>query len=260
MPTYQSPNGALTSDEMARLDQLLGGARSFHYTAMILAGLSLALSSLDESQAVTLPITGIVLPSTQAAVGLYLLVIVLVMAADRLFLMAVPWMEHDARRPPFPWIALGTGKLSIAYVTRWLFLPLVACAIATGITLKGDFLGFSLAIVGMSVILMPRVVEHYMNLISTRADHRGGPATFSIYLLYWYRVLRSICYGAFFLGLVLATIPAWRPLILRLAGILAAVVVATFVLRHIGTVGLVYRRIDRFGTRWGFPPRSQHYS
>jgi hypothetical protein len=260
MPFPDGSDEPLTLKELERLDQLFSAARKFHYTSLVLAGLSLALSSLEQTQSVALPISGLVIPSTQAAVGLYLLVIVLVMATDRLVWMAEPWARYDPRRPPFPWIALGTGPFSTGRITRWLLVPLVACAIATGITLKkGDVLGFTLSFVGLASIMAPRVIDRYLELIGKRADRRGGPATFSIFLLYWYRVLRNVWFTALLFTSVLAIIPNWRQQVLKLSVLLLYILVPAEILRFVGGVGWVYRRIDQFGVRLGFPPKSQHY-
>jgi len=52
----------LTPEEFQRLDSLLSSARSFHYLSIILAGLSLAVSSLDQASDITLPFGNIALP------------------------------------------------------------------------------------------------------------------------------------------------------------------------------------------------------
>lgn len=160
---------------------------------------------------------------------------------------------------PLPWIALGSGRFSIGYITFWLLAPLIACAIATGITLKGDPIGSSLSIVGVFVILTPRILDHYLELIRTRVDHRGGPATFSLHVLYWCRVLRSVAFTAWLLCVVLAMIPAWRPQVLRFSLLILYMYIPMFTLRFIGAIGLVDRWMDQVGTKLGFPPKSQHY-
>lgn len=250
----------LTTEELKRIDALLSAARRLHYTSFALAALSLALSSLDKPTDISLPVGEVTLPSTQAAVSIYVLVLALTMAADRLFLMAYPWLRLDTRRPPFAWVALSLRPVSRRSVLLWLVLPVVICAIGTANTLEfEDQTGFYLSFIGLLVICLPKPIGHYWALIQSRSDHRGGPATFSIFLLYWHRVLRSIVYIAWLFVPVLAVVPKWRTAMLRAGSIMIAVLVVEVVIRTIGGFGFVYRRIDRFGSRFGFPAESRHY-
>lgn len=215
---------------------------------------------MDVISDVSLPLGGIVLPSTQAAVGLYLLVIGLVMAADRLFLMAYPWLHLDPRRPPFAWIAIGIRQESRKLVVLWLTLPVLICAIATATTLKlGDAAGFVLSFTGILTMFLPRAVHEYWSLIQRRSDHRGGRATFSIFLLYWYRLSRQIVGTVCFLFSVLAIVPKWRAPILNVVGIALGTYVVMLLTRLIAGIPCTYRRIDLIGVRWGFPAESEHY-
>jgi hypothetical protein len=251
--------GPLDAQEQSRLDDLLSAARGFHYTSIVIAGLSLVLSSIEETVPFALPIGGIQLPSIHSAVALYLLVIILSLAAERLAYLAEPSTRLDPRRPPFPWIALRQGPMDLTIVRLWLLAPILACAVATATSLEGDQVGSSLGFVGLVIIFMPRFIYKYTALITNRADERGGPATFSIYLLYLYRLFTDTLFMAYFFAPILAVIPRWRPSILPLTTSIIRIIAPIWVLRRIAGFGRVYRMIDRIGIKFGFPPDSPHY-
>lgn len=199
-------NYKLSSDELERLDELLKSARKFHYLSFLLAGLSLLLSSLETFNGFSLPLGQIILPNTQTAVGFYIVVILLNMVADRFFLMVHPFLKYDPRRPPFAWIALSTRISSRRSITFWLMIPILICAISTANTIKGDLTGISLSITGIFIIFLPRTIDDYIDLIKKRKDERGGPATYSIFLLYHYRIIRQLWVSIFFFIPVLAVV------------------------------------------------------
>ena len=150
----------LTKEELDRVDNLLGAARVFHYSAFILSGVSLVLSSLEKTNSFKLPIGDVVIPHLQTVVGIYLLALVLTICAERAFRMAYPWMEKDKRRPPFAWIALSPQDSTLRSVTLWLMIPIVICGISTAISLdKKDLTGYVLSFIGFLIFAMPRLVE-----------------------------------------------------------------------------------------------------
>ncbi len=255
----QTPS-ELLKEELERLDNLLGAARSFHYSAFILSGLSLAFSALEKVSEIKLPIVDVVIPALQAIIGTYLLVLVFTLASERFFNMAYPWLKLDKRRPPFAWIALGSQKPTVGSVTFWLMLPVCVCAISTSISLDGkDPVGFALSYGGLVFVLIPRAIDIYWYLIRKKLDHRGGPATFSIWLLYWYRLARSFTLSAIFLIPIIAIIPKWRIDALRAEPPLIIFSAVMVILRLIAGFPLVYRLIDRIGSKLGFPKESKHY-
>jgi len=254
-------SGELTREEKDRLDNLLSAARRFHYFAFVFAGLSLALSSMEKISTFILPIVNIVIPDLQAIVGIYLLVLILTLASERLFTMAYPWLKIDRRKPPFAWIALGSREITVRSVSFWLMIPVFICAISTAISLdKKDISGFILSFVGVLSFMLPKTLSEYWYLIKKRLDHRGGSATLSIWLLYWYRLGRSLLYTTIYFIPVFAVVPKWRQPILNVSRPLMIFVVVIVVVRAIGGFPFVYRRIDYLGKKFGFPVKSEHYN
>jgi hypothetical protein len=254
------PTGELDAAERERLDDLLASARRFHYAALALSGLSLALSSMDALAGFQLPTGGIVVPQLQTTVGIYILVLVLIMASDRLSSMAIPWLKLDSRRVPFAWIALGLREPSERSVTFWLILPVFLCATSTAIALEiEDMTGVLLSYVGVVFVMMPRAVADYWYLIRNRLDHRGGAATFSMWLLYWARLVRSVTGIFWTFAPVAAVVPEWRARVWSLAYPALILFGVVHVLRLLGMFPPVYRFIDRLGKRFGFSIKSIHY-
>ncbi len=253
----------LSPDETIRLDALLSAARNFHYTSFALAGLSLALSSLERVSDLSLPTIALILPNLQSVVGIYLLVIVFVLAADRLYTMAHPWLEFDNRRPQFAWVALGTYQTNELSVILWLTIPLIICAFATANMLakiaSDDIAGFGLSFISILIVFVTHQVSDYWTLIKERRDHRGGPATFSIYLLYWIRLIRTIVSTIFFILPVFAVIPSWRSSVITIVGYSFSALLTLQAMSLIGGISFIYRFIDRVGQNWDFPTKSKHY-
>lgn len=250
----------LNKDEMERLDSLLGAARAFNYLAFILSGVSFAISSLDNPADFRLPLGEIAIPQLQATVAIYLVVIVLSMGCFCLWSMAQPWIKCDPRRPPFPWIILGTEGAGGGRAILILF-PALLCAISTSLSLKNNSLsGFGLALISIFPIMLPSVAGRYWRLISTRSDHRGGLATLSIWVLYWYRIVRNSVLTAFLLISVFLIVPNWKDQALLVGSWLFRLAIVLVFIRLFGTFPFVYRRIDRLGKRYGFPVESKHYT
>lgn len=260
MQLQEPARGELSKEEQERLDALLRAARRFHYWAFILSGLSLLLSSLEQFSQLRLPIVEFTVPALHANMAIYILVLLFALGSERLFNMAHPWLTMDKRRPPYAWIALGPKESSRLRVTWWLALPVVLCSIATAASVPGDDPGgVTLSFAGLFVVLLPHPLGRYWHLVCTRLDHRGGPATFSIWLLYWYRIVRTIVFAAFFFLPVLAVIPKWRSDLLTVVKWCGIGGAALYVGRLIAAAPPLYRRIDRIGRRFGFPAESKHY-
>lgn len=255
----QDKNQKLSSAEKERVDELLASARRFHYLSFIFAGLSLLLSSIEEFGSFSLPLGDIVIPKTQTAVSIYIIVILMNMGADRLFMMAYPFLKLDSRKPPFAWIALGSYGSSQSLVIFWLIIPIVISGVATAITLIGDIIGLGLCFTGVFIVFLPRTISEHINLINNRKDHRGGNSTYSMHLLYIYRLSRQIIVTIWFFIPILAVIPRWRISLLTFMKISVLAFSPILVLRLIFGIPYFYKRIDKYGTKFGFPEKSEHY-
>jgi hypothetical protein len=174
----------LSPEETQQLDKLLANARNFHYSSIVLAGISLAVSTINRPMDVVLPLGSVTVPRLEATVIIYILVLTFIVACDRLLSMARPWMKLDSRRPPFAWFVLGNHRpIEEKTVLFWLVFPVLICAIASAgiVQVQGQPTQtiFLLIFSGILVVLMPRLIYHYLDLMQDRRDHRGGRATYS---------------------------------------------------------------------------------
>lgn len=253
----------LIDSEQKRLDDLLATGRTYHFTALMVSGILLALSTLDNFGEFLAPFGNISFPSVQTALGLYVLVIVLLIATDYILLMAYPWLSLDERRPPFAWLILGLDYQKSYPISFWLYVPILIASLGmVGILIKNASTTLSIGgavISGLALVYFPRTIYYMAYFIEKREDHRGGSLTLSMYLLYLYRYFRQIVYTLLIAAPIIYLIPAWKDgytMVLLIAGCFYIVV---FVLRRIGSIKKVYRWIDHLGKRFGFPTESKNY-
>lgn len=263
---FQVSEDPLSESEQVRLDKLLASGKRYHNLSILLSGILLALSALENFQEYTAPFGDIVIPSVQTAIGLYLLVIFTLIATDRFLTMAYPWLQLDERRPPYDWVLMGLGIGEKHLTGIWFFLPLLVSSIGLTIILKEEAVVpetvtvLTFLISGLGLVSLPRMVSYYAYLLIERLDHRGGSATFSIYLLYWYRLIRQVIYSVYIAIPVLIVIPRWiTPQVETFIGYLTLFFAVLFVIRTIASIKKVYRWIDRLGLKRGFPTTSAHY-
>lgn len=249
------PDGLLDPREQDRLDLILSAARNLHYWNFAVAG-SAVLGALQGGDSVKVPLLDVSLSTGKAGVALYFLSILLTVANDRLFQEAYRWIRLDPRRPRFPWHALGSGPVSFARVSIWIYLPVVITASAAALSLGPQPLSSGLLLPGLLLAGSSRVFGHYWPLIRERRDHRGGPATFSMWLLYIYRLLRIFLLPLAFAAFVLAALPDLRAAMLHVIKWLAALLITAWALRLVGA--FFYKAIDRAGVRFGFPATNEH--
>lgn len=249
---------SLNSEEEERLDNLLLLARRFHHLCFVLAGISLALSTLESAQTFNLSIGNLKFPITQTSVGLFVAITALCSAIDWLYLeMALPWLSLDKRRVPFAWVASGGGRLSYFVWTR---LPIVITGVGLTITFKNSGLLLLTLFLGLIAPTSPLVIRDYAYILGTREDKRGGPATYSIWLLYWFRMIRALLIVAFYFLGVFQLIPAWEQGTNQLSSVFMICILLLGLVRLVGSFPLVYRWLDKRGMNRGFPQKSQHYS
>lgn len=263
---FITPNDPLTQAEQNRVDRLLESGKRFHNFSFLIAGILIALSSLGDFDKFNAPFGEIAFPKLQSSVGLFLLCVVSLTISDRYFLMAYPWLRIDRRRPPYDWIAMGLN-FERSFFSGFIFhLPMQIAALGTVIILGTDtttskIITFSaLLFTGFGLLYLPRAFYYWGHLIDIREDHRGGSVTFSIYLLYRYRAIRQILYAIYLFLPIMLVIPQWQnTTFLTLFIYSIAIFGVLYIIRMICSIKLIYRKIDRFGVKYGFPTTSQHY-
>jgi hypothetical protein len=230
-------------------------ARKVHHLNLLVVALSLLLLAPGTDN-VNIPLLQVSLPRANSIIPLYLLSILLTAANDRLAMQAYRWLPLDPRRVPFPWHPLGHSRVNYWTMTTWVLLPVVITGVAASITLWRELTGLGLLLPGLLLAGSQRVRDRYGPLIRDRLDHRGGPVTFSMWLLYLYRMARNGLMAVVCVTSVLAAIPDARALMLKVSGAIIVLFIGMMVCRVLA--GAFFRRIDRVGVRWGFPNTNAH--
>lgn len=245
----------LDAAEQARLDAVLEMARKVHYLNLLLAALALFLLA-PGTDSVSMPLLQVSLPRANAIIPLFLLSILLTAADDRLAMQAYRWLPLDPRRVPFPWHPLGVSRVNYWTLITWVFVPVIITGIAATITLSGEATGLGFLIPGFLLAGSQRISDRYGPLVRERADHRGGPATLSMWMLYLYRMARNSLTAVVCVVSVLAAIPSARARALKVIGVTVGLIFGMMLCRVLGS--LLFRRIDRIGPRWGFAEKNAH--
>lgn len=258
-----SPVEPLDVSEQLRLDALLTSAKKSYNFSFLIAGLTLLLSSLNTFTTFQLPYGELQIPKEQTALGLFFLVTFFLAYTDRLFLMALPWIRLDKRRPPYDWVILGFSFEKDIRLGFWFSIPLLLTSVSTSLMLQDSvetwsFVFFQLA--GMGFVLSPRVVYYLSYLIRQKLDHRGGVSTLSMNLLYRYRLIRQYLYFLFFFYPLTLIIPNWgKDSFIETLEYLTVFFAILYVLRMICGSKRIYRLIDKAGKKYGFVIESAHY-
>jgi hypothetical protein len=209
------PEKPLEEREEARLDNLLATGRKFHNWSFIFAGLLIALSALDNVSELKSPIGEVSIPIIPTSIGLYILVIITVIIADRFLFLAFPWVALDKRRPPFDWLVFGFDFKNQIHAEVWEILPILVAAVGLSIIFTSQSFVNDVAttsvifVAGLTLSQIPRTMSSYYYLILNKIDHRGGNATFSTFLLYVYRLLGIILFSAIVSLPIILIIPQW---------------------------------------------------
>jgi hypothetical protein len=133
---------------------------------------------------------------------------------------------------------------------------MVLSSIAAAIALGKEAADVSFLMAGFLLVGSARLGEDYWAHVQDKTDERGGPATFSIWLLYWVRILRGLFLSGFCFFPILAILELWRTKMLVLTAVCILLSLALLVVRVIGMA--LHRRIDRLGPRFGFVATNQH--
>ena len=263
---YIPSDTPLTEAEKVRLDRLLESGKRFHNFGFVFAAILIALSSLNNFENFSAPFGEIIFPKLQTSLGLYLLCIILLAVSDRYFLMAYPWVIIDDRRPSYDWIVMGLSFERSRFSGFIFQLPVQIAAIATAIILGSDtstseFASFSLLLIsGIGLGYLPRSFYFLAHLLDIREDHRGGTVTLSIYLLYWYRMIRQVMYSFYLFLPTVFIIPQWHSKqFYALVFYLTMTVGIAYLIRMFCSSKFIYQRIDKLGIKFGFPATSRNY-
>lgn len=243
----------LSDREYERLKNLVESGRKYHYRNFIFASLVLVLLLKDESESLKL-VLDVELPVRILMVVLYFLTIIYTVITIDIFSSTYRTIRnHFNGQIPFNWFVL-TGKLTRLLSGFLLILPLIMCYI--GIALSNIPIDkMSLFYLGLFGTFLPGYLKDFAYKVSRKVDNNGKKITLSIYLLYWYRLIRNIFFMVFF------TIPIFyyfnhmdKPLNLSEFWednmFMLIVIAVLWTGRILGDI--FHKRINRIGVKYGF--------
>lgn len=233
--------------ELQRIDGLLSAAREWSGRSWPLALVAVGLVAIASP---TVELGGLPIAVKVALPILYCGVWGCTVVAQYYRRLALRHGPVPKLRVPHPWLLLRFPVWSQSIV---LGLPLLMTGVVAEFRLVGPYGGLTLA--SLAALRSSDLLGAWIRAIRDRIDERGGPATFSIWLLYFCRADRHV---SFMLLLLSPLLWNWPRLAMDVGGIALVNVFLISIVRLIGS--LMYPTIDRFGVRWGFAATSVHYS
>ena len=186
----------LNDREYERLKSLVESGRKYHYRNFVFASLVFVLLLKDENESLKL-ILEVELPVRILMVVLYFLTIVYTVITIDIFSSTYKTIRtHFDSEIPFNWFVL-TGKQTKLLSGFLLILPLIICYLGIAFS-KIPIDKSSLFYLGLFGTFLPTYVKDFAYNISRKVDNNGKKITLSIYLLYWYRLIRNLLFIFFF--------------------------------------------------------------
>jgi len=180
----------LNDKEYERLKDLVESGKKYHYRNFVFSSLVFILLLKDENETLKL-VLEVELPVRILMIVLYFLTIVYTVITIDIFHSIYKVIRTNFEgKIPFNWFVL-TGKQTRLFSVFLIFLPLIICYIAIALS-KIPIDKGSLFYVGLLGASLPTYLKDFAYKISRKVDSNGKKITLSIYLLYWYRLVRDI--------------------------------------------------------------------
>lgn len=237
--------------EYQRLKDLIDSGRSYHYKNFIFSSLIAVLLLKDHQENIKL-FLDISFPIKHLIVFLYIITIAFTIITLDAFSSA--WEKVSVEfvdEVPFNWFVL-TGKKNKLLSGIWLILPWMVSSIAVGNSSIEIDKG-SLIMLGLFFIAFPSYLKDFAFKVANKVDDVGNKITFSIYMLYWYRLARNIMlifipsyYLLTYFNVIVETPNKWITYLIWL------LLVVTYVIRFFWGFAFIYKPIDKYGVRFGF--------
>ncbi|MBJ7880740.1 hypothetical protein [Gelidibacter salicanalis] len=246
-------NTELSDREYERLKHLVESGRKYHYRNFVFAILVLVLLLKDESESLKL-VLDVELPVKILMVVLYFLTIIYTVITIDIFSSTYKTILNNFDgEVPFNWFVL-TGKLTRLLSGFLLVLPLIICYIGIALS-KIPIDKIPLFYLGLFGTFLPGYLKDFAYNVSRKEDSNGKKITLSIYLLFWYRLIRNIFFIIFFITPVfyyfnhmekpLSFSEIWEDNMFILI-----VFAVLWIMRILGD--LFHKKINKIGVKFGF--------
>lgn len=253
-------NSELNDRDYERLIQLVESGRKYHYRNFIFASLVFVFLLKDENENFNM-ILEVELPIKIIMVFLYFLTIVYTVITIDIYSSTHKVIRTNFNgRIPFNWFVL-TGKQTTMLSGLFIVLPLIISYIGIGFS-KIPIDKGSLFYLGLFGTFLPKYLKDYAFNLSRKVDDNGNEITLSIYLLYWYRLIRGI------ITIALFAIPIFyffnqdrQPKTIEELFdeniYLWVCLLSLIILRILGEI--FHKKINNIGTKYGFPREYKKY-
>jgi hypothetical protein len=247
--------------ELSQIDNLYSEIQKHNYHSFTLLLISILISIINPNIDFLFTFEQLKLPRLLTIFGLYFAIIFKTYICYTLFSRVFKNSILDNRKVGHSWIGYSSSKKLPLF---FIFLPLLLSQFSSIYYVSNSFLiAFLYFFLSIIIVFSPILIEKYIDLITHRKDERGGNTTFSIYLLYIYRLLRFIL-GAICIVFIpmVSIVPEISKTLYTLSFFKEAFSIFSgiFIIpRVICGFKFVYERIDTFGIRFGFPDKSEHY-
>lgn len=243
----------LNDREYERLKALVESGKKYHYRNFVFASLVVVLLLKDENEILKL-ILEVELPVRILMVVLFFITVLYTVITMDIFLSVYKTIRNNFNSSiPFNWFIL-TGKQTSSLALIWIMLPLIICFIGIAFS-KIPIDKGSLFLIGIVGVFFPNHLKEFAYRISRKVDENGKKITLSIYLLYWYRLIRG------FLILYIFTIPLYYFFVdpsfafsieeFSNDNLTLLIGLTSFIsLRYLGE--LLHKKINKIGVRYGF--------
>ena len=244
----------LNDREYERLKNLVESGRKYHYRNFVFSGLVFVLLLKDENEILKL-VLDVELPVNILMIILYFLTIVYTVITIDIFNSIYTVVRTNfEKKIPFNWIVL-TGKQTKLLSGFLIILPLIICFVAVALS-KIPIDKGSLFFLGLFGISFPSYIKDFTYKISRKVDSNGQKITLSIYILYWYRIIRNIFFLIYFVFPIFYFFNQSGQSIdfnklyldnIVFCGIFCGILI---IIRILGE--LLHKKINRIGVRHGF--------
>jgi hypothetical protein len=233
--------------EYDRMKDLINSGREYHNKNFILSGLFIALMFKSPDESIKL-LVEVEFPVKLLYLFIYTLVTIFTSITISIYHSVSEHVNNDFKNQmPFNWIVFFNKNTKV-FSLILIFSPWIICSI--GIYYSPLYISKpSVILTALYIIFFIDYFKNFLYKIVNRIDENDSPLSLSIYMLYWYRILRNFLL-IFTIGngiIVYLNPTPYNDFYLKMPTIVLA---SLFILRIIGEFS--HKHVDNLGKKIGF--------